>query len=428
MFPRYCFQKVRFAIGTKQQGANQQRHQPTSDSSQHNFRSTMTKRWKIIFFELQTTVWFLINQVKSWFALMMLFSWTFFASAAGACLICSPSPNTALADNLLTLADSLLQSKTVIMARERTNRPNNFFAVEVLVGAIDGIWFNAFIDTTARRKLKQNLDDVVVFRQSYGAPGWLYTAYADTEYQEFIRSILKQSSRWQKFRDDGNRIDFFAERLNHRNQLIREQAYLEVSRAPYASIKRIAGNIPRQQIREFLNNRRFVEFHNLYILMLGQSRHSDDIAYIRSKTEKAAASRSKTNLSAWVAAFIETNPDTGVGEIESLYFSNKNRTIDELLEVIKGLSVLGSEGGFRVAPELVDRRHRIVNSYGTLLDNHPQMAGPVAKDLTIWQIRALVDELTQIRENESALDQYTKMAITYYLLNSKRFPRIETAQ
>jgi hypothetical protein len=366
-------------------------------------------------------VGFLTHQVPSWFVLMMLLSLAFFASAAGACVICIPYPKT-------TLADSLLRSKTVIMARERTDKPYSFYAVEVLMGAIDGSEINAFINTTARRMLKQNSDDVVVLRQQNWTSDWLYTAYADTEYQEFIRSMLEQSPRWQKFRGDRNRIDFFAERLNHRNQLISEQAYLEVGRAPYATIKRVAETIPRQQIREFLDKWRLVEWHNLYILMLGQSRHPVDIVYIRNQLESAAAYGFKSNLSAWVTAFIETKPDTGVDEIENLYFSNKNRTTDELQEVCKGLSVLGSEGGFRLAPELVDRRHRIVNSYGTLLENHPQMAGPVAKDLTIWQIRALVERLTQIKENSSALDPDRKMAITHYLSISQRFPRIETAQ
>jgi hypothetical protein len=338
-----------------------------------------------------------------------------------ACMICIPYP-------LTTLADTLIESDAVIMARESTDKPYSFFAVGVLKGTNTQKDFDAFINSTARRMLKLNPEDVIVFRRENTESDWQYTVYADFEYQKFIRSILGQSSRWLKRRGNRNRIDFFAERLTHSNQLIREQAYLEVGRAPYTSIKRIASTIPRQQIREFLDKWRLIEWHNLYILMLGQSRHPDDIAYIRYKFESAAAYGLKTNLSAWATAFIETNPDTGVGEIENLYFINKSRTTDELQEVWKGLSVLGSEGIFRGAPELFDRRYRIVQSYGTLLENHPLMAGSVAKDLTVWQIRAFEKRLIQIRENASALDPDTKMAITHYLSISRRFPRIKTAQ
>jgi hypothetical protein len=63
-----------------------------------------------------------------------------------------------------------------------------------------------------------------------------------------------------------------------------------------------------------------------------------------------------------------------------------------------------------------------------LLEHHPLMASSVAKDLTIWQIRAPVEWLTQIRENESALEPDAKMAINHYLSISNRFPRIETVQ
>jgi hypothetical protein len=143
----------------------------------------------------------------------MLFSWAFFASAADACVICFPFPKT-------TLADMLLQSKTVILARERADKPYSLYAVEVLKGAVDAGDIDAFIPSTARRKLKNNSEDVVVFRQQHFTTGWLYTAYADTEYQKFIRTIFERSSDWQKFGGESNRIEFFAERLNHRNQLI----------------------------------------------------------------------------------------------------------------------------------------------------------------------------------------------------------------
>ena len=90
--------------------------------------------------------------------------------------------------------------------------------------------------------------------------------------------------------------------------------------------------------------------------------------------------------------------------------------------------MLGSEVDFRIAPELVNPRLRIVNSDSSLLENHPLMAGPVAKDLTIRKLRALVERLTQIKENESAPDPETKMVITHYLSILKRFPRIKTVQ
>lgn len=119
-------------------------------------------------------------------------------------------------------------------------------------------------------------------------------------------------------------------------------------------------------------------------------------------------------------------PDIGVEEIEKMYFSNRDSTQDELEEVLKSFSVLGSEGGIRFKPEIVDRRHRILKSYATLLDNYPRMAGLVAKDLTNWKIRALVPQLAKIKkDDEPVLDPSALFTVDYYLSMASKFPAIK---
>ena len=332
-------------------------------------------------------------------------------------MICVPYPQT-------TFADLLNASETIVFAREKIGKAYYFDAVDVLKGAIDGDDFKAYIYSTDRRKLSKNLKDLAVFAKKDSSEDWQYIAYADKEYQAFVRDIILQADNWQKFKGSSHRIDFFAQRLTSSHPRIQDQAYLEVGRAPYSSIKRIAGTVPRRQIREFLANLRLVEWHSLYILMLGQSRHPDDRVYIRNKLENYARFQFTNNLSAWVTAFIESQPDLGVEEIEKLYFSTGDRTEDELEEVIKGFSVLGSEGSIPFKPEIVARRHRIVNSYATLLDNYPIMAGLVAKDLTNWKIRALVPQLSRIQNGEPILDPSSLFAVDYYLSMASKFPAI----
>ncbi len=337
------------------------------------------------------------------------------APVVNACMICVPYPKT-------TLADVLNERESIVLAREKIGKPYFFRTVEVLKGEYIGDDFKAYIYSTDRRMLSNNLKDVAVFGKEDSGDDWQYIAYADIESQAFVREIILQVDSWQKFKGSLRRIDFFAKRLADGNSRIREQAYLEVGRAPYSSIKRIAGSIPRQQIREFLANWRLIEWHSLYILMLGQSRHPDDRAYIRNKLENCARYQITLNLSAWVSAFIESQPDFGVEEIEKLYFSTRDRTRDELEEVLKGISVLGSESGIPFKPDIVDRRHRIIKSYATLLDNYPMMAGLVAKDLTNWKTRALVPQLSRIKNGEPILDSASLFAVDYYLSMAAKFP------
>ena len=340
------------------------------------------------------------------------------APMANACSICVPFPKT-------TLADVLNEKDSVILAREKIGKPFYFRTVEVLKGENAGDDFKAYIYSVDRRKLSKNLNDVAVFGKKSSDDDWLYVAYADREYQAFVREIILQAGNWQNFKGSLRRIDFFAKRLTDDNPRIHDQAYLEVGRAPYSSIKRIAGSIPRQKIRKFLTNWSLVEWHSLYILMLGQSRHPDDRAYIRNELEECARHQFKLNLSAWVTAFIESQPDSGVEEIEKLYFSSGHRTQDELQEVLKGFSVLGSEGGIPPKPEILDRRQRIIKSYATLLDNYPMMAGLVAKDLTNWKTRALVTQLSKIKKSKPVIDPGYLFAVDYYLSMAPKFPAIK---
>jgi hypothetical protein len=359
-----------------------------------------------------------ITRPASMLAAVLLFSLTLNVAMPTACMICVPFPK-------VTIADLLSESDTVILAREADHVPYSFYPVAVLKGAAANTPIDAFIDSSSRRKLKLNPTDAAVFVKKKADKDWRFIANADTHYQNFLREIIQQTAQWQTFNGNRARIKFFAAHLNDSDPKIQEQAYLEVGRGPYASIGRIAGSVPRERIRAFLVNYRLIEWHNLYILMLGHSSHPEDRAYIRNKVESASRFGLTINLSAWVTAFIEIHPATGVEEIERLYFSRKDRTKEELTEVLKGFSVLGSEGMLEKDPALVKRQHRIVGSYAPLLEHHPGLAGMVARDLTVWRIQALVEPLSEILEKEPHLDPMDRFAVQYYLSMAKRFPALK---
>lgn len=336
------------------------------------------------------------------------------AAEAAACPICVPYPET-------TLADVLMESESIIMVRESDENPYVFTPVGSLKGTSLSDDFDGFLDSSSRRRLRQNPDDVAVLVRNTPEDPWGYRAYATPEIQEFLRAILEQSTQWTGPEGSARRVAFFTDRLTHTDDLIRKQAYLEVGRAPYSVIKTIAAAVPRHQILEFLANWRLIEWHSLFILMLGQSELSGDHDRIRSQLERYARFGITTNLSAWATAYIEINPGDGIGEIEALYFATGRRTPEEIEEIHRSLSVLGSEGGAVPDPRVAQRRRRIVQSYGTLLGNHPAMAGYVAKDLTNWRTQALVDQLSGIMESETVLDPGSKMAVDYYLSMAPRF-------
>ena len=89
------------------------------------------------------------------FALTICGGATFGASAALACIVCLPYPET-------THADKLLASDAVALAREDSSQPFSLAAVEILKGAVRGELTDMFLPSAIRRQLMSKPGDRIV--------------------------------------------------------------------------------------------------------------------------------------------------------------------------------------------------------------------------------------------------------------------------
>ena len=334
---------------------------------------------------------------------------------AKACAICVPYPER-------TLADRLLEFDQIIFAREIENSPYVFSPVETLRGAEARGPIKLFCDSSTRRKLLHIPESAVVIARMSDAEEWRMITFADISYQPFIRGVVENGNKWFDSPGDGDRVRYFSNFLTSAHPMIQEQAYLEVGRAPYSVIKPLASEIPREQIYELLANFRFIEWHSLYILFLGQSDNPDDVAYIRKQIESAARLGMTTNLAAWLTAFIEAHPETGLEEVKTWYFSTPGRTREELAQVMTSLSVLGSQETAEDFPVFL-LRDRIISSYALLLENYPEMAGRVARDLAMWQVGAHIERLTEIRKQMTQAEPSEIYQLDLYLSMARSYPK-----
>ncbi len=347
----------------------------------------------------------------------VLLTWLFTALlhplSARACAICVPYPER-------TLADRLLENDELLFARELDNSPYVFSPIETLKGPEASSPIKLFCDSATRRKLQFIPDSAVVLARKSGAEEWRMITFADSVQQPFIRHIVNHGGDWAASPGDGNRVRYFSGLLTSEHPQIREQAYLEVGRAPYSMIKPLARQVSREQIYDLLANFRFIEWHSLYILFLGQSDHPDDRAYLRKQAESSARLGMTTNLAAWLTAFIEAHPENGLEEVVGWYFSNSDRSEDELEQVMTSLSVLGSQATSDDLP-FFPLRDKIVRGYATLLDNYPGMAGRVARDLAMWQVRAHIERLTEISQQMILTDPSEVYLLDHYLSMAPRY-------
>jgi hypothetical protein len=330
--------------------------------------------------------------------------------AVQACVICVPYPEK-------TAADVLLDSATVILAREHPHQPFSYAPVEVLKGQADGVEIDLLLDSATRRTLAVHPERAVVLARKRQGERWHNLGLADADVEGLVRQILAFEAYWQPLeRAHQGRLTFFAPLLGHANLWIRELAYLEVGRAPYGQIKRLSAMVSREDMRVFLRNDRYLEWHALFILMLAQTGDALDRAYIAETFHTHQRLGIRTNLAAWATAYVELEEGAAIAVIEERYFRNNTRTQEELVEVMKALSVHGSDGHTHL-------RDRIAASYGALLDAHPAMASYVAKDLLAWQRWDFTDALSKILTAQADVDPLGAYMLELYISQAQEAQR-----
>jgi hypothetical protein len=213
-----------------------------------------------------------------------------------ACMLCSPYPEK-------TAADFLIDSATVILAREHPYKPFSYAPVEVLTCQADGAEINLFLNSWTRRPLADHPERAVVLVRKREGERWRNLGFADADVAGLVRQILALDALWQPLESDHQgRLTFFAPLLGHANPWIRELAYLEVGRALYSQIKRLSAMVSRGDMRAFLRKNRYLEWHALFILILAQTRNALDRAYIAETFHTHQRLGMKNNLAAWATA------------------------------------------------------------------------------------------------------------------------------
>jgi hypothetical protein len=181
-----------------------------------------------------------------------------------------------------------------------------------------------------------------------------------------------------------------------------------MGRAPYGVIKWLSRVVPREQTERILNRPQYIKWRSLAILLLAHRGEAQDTKYVTESFHLAERFGLTTNLAAWAAASIELDGAEAVSFIEDRYFRNPDREKDELVEVLKALSLHGTEGHTHL-------RDQIVKSYALLLESHPKMAANVAKDLLAWKRFELREKLAKIAAKNAELDYAGKKMIRQYL-------------
>jgi hypothetical protein len=321
--------------------------------------------------------------------------------AASACQVCIPLP-------VKTLADRLLEADALALAREDPERPFRYAISEVLKGDPGHAPIDTFLPSANRRVLAQFPGRHMLLARAEPGGDWSALGIADADYERVVRRILQHAGSWTPMETaNRQRLAEFVPLLGHADSRLHEAAYLEIGRAPYAEIRRIATEVPIESVRGMLDEPRYLEWRSLAILMLAQSERPIDRERIRTTFDDKQRLRSTFNLAAWATAYLAIEGTGGVEAIQHWYLTRPDRSREELREIVKALSVsAGAEAALR---------EPVVAAYRTLLGTHPSLAPDVTRDLIAWRHWDFAEQMQEIRTAIAKRDPLGAYALGLYL-------------
>ncbi|WP_295884566.1 hypothetical protein [uncultured Thiohalocapsa sp.] len=327
------------------------------------------------------------------------------AGAANACQICIPLPER-------TLADKLLASDAVVLAREDASRPFHYQVIETLFGKPGNAPIELFLHSQARRMLAADSQRAMVLTHSARDGSWSTLGFTTPEFDRVLRGVLAQVGRWRPHETENReRLEWFAPLLGHPDKRLHELAYLEIGRAPYAEIRRLAPRIDAKNLRRMLDDPRYLEWRSLAILMLGESGRPQDQIRVRQTLADKARVASTTNLTAWATALVAVDGVAGIEQLGHLYASKPGRSRDELDAVLQALSIHA-----KADPEL---RGAVADLYRRILAHEPSMAPAMVHDLIAWRRWDFLEPIRQSQQDLAddplaayALGLYLRLAIS----------------
>ena len=320
------------------------------------------------------------------------------AAACGICIVDMPDK---------TMADRVLESDAVVLAREVSGKPFAFTPVSVLKGSLPPDPIPYLVDSATRRKLGMSPEDAVLlvwtrldtkrFGPFAGGPSkaeWMLLGYAGPEYQRLVARILAHGDDWQRDRSSEDRLRFFEALHDHPDQTIRLVALSELARAPYGFIRRVSTRLTLTEITRTLRNQTMMRWAPIHILLLGRSDDPGSRELVRGAVEAAASLSSQANLAAWATALVEIDGRRGVDALARAYFGVPTRSDAELKEVVTALGVQGSEGEPSLRPAIMLAFHELAN-------DRPQMAPYVAVHLADWNDWSQADAFLHLLQTQA---------------------------
>lgn len=230
--------------------------------------------------------------------------------------------------------------------------------------------------------------------------------------QEYLKASLKLP------KDGPERLVFFQNYLEDKDEMLSRDSYDEFARAPYTSLQAMKDSMNHDQLIAWIKNKDVpASRRRLYLCMLSVCGTKDDIPFLEEMV-KSTDPHARGALDALIASYLSMRGADGLPLIEELFLTNKEAAYSDIYSAIMSLRFHGTEGG------VIDKS-RIVQSMRHLLKN-PKLADLIIPDLARWEDWESLETMVVLFKEADDKSSWVRVPVVNYL-RSCPLPRAKEA-
>jgi hypothetical protein len=215
---------------------------------------------------------------------------------------------------------------------------------------------------------------------------WLSPRVVSDRAIEYVKKLPTAPPKTQPV----DRLAFFQEHLNDADDLIADDAYDEIARAPFADVKALGPRMHRGKLLAWVQDDKISSLRRRqYLTLLSVCGRKDDLPVLEKLVTKARGGPEGA-LDATAACYLTLAGEAGLPLIEKQFVANEKATASDGQAIVAALRFHGEE-------EKVIHRSRLLQTLRLYL-SRPDWADQVMPELARWEDWSALPQLVALFE------------------------------
>ncbi len=310
-----------------------------------------------------------------------------------------------------TLVDKILESETLVLARQSQNNAHRFKIANVLQGTAHSEPIPFLVDTTTRRRLATNADHGVLLSLD-GQGNWRYLSYVDQNWQDLVKIVMRQAPMWRDHIHHPDRFAALSLYLNHKDPRLHYLALQEIDRVPYETLRTLRVPVSAETLLEALGSWRDAQYEPINMLLLGLTDAPEAGSFLRQQVDRLHQSSTPGSLGAAATALIEVDGEDGIKHLSRLLLSDKDQPMAKVAAVVEAMAIHSNLGS--------DHLQRTIEE--TLIGfvrNRPAGAATVARQFSLQRNWSIGPHLEAMMDDALHMTPAARLQVAIYVAQSK---------